>query len=104
MYVITVQLLVKADKVEEFLDLTLSNAREARQEPGCVRFDVLRKEKEPSRFLFYEVYRTPEDHKAHQQTPHYLRWRDEVGDLLAEPRVGSRYLNVSPTDAEWETP
>ena len=62
---------------------------------------MLRGEKETDRFLFYEVYRSPDDHTAHQQTAHYLRWRDEVGDLLAEPRAGARYLNVSPTDPEW---
>jgi len=101
MYVITVQLKVKPDKIDPFLQLTLDNAMKARREPGCVRFDVLRSEKEPDRFLFYEVYRSPEDHKAHQQTSHYFQWRDNVGDLLAEGRVGARFLNVSPTDAEW---
>ncbi len=101
MYVITVQLKVKPDRIDQFLQLTLDNATKARKEPGCVRFDVLRSEKEPDRFLFYEVYRSPEDHKAHQQTAHYFAWRDNVGDLLAEPRVGSRFLNVSPADSEW---
>jgi quinol monooxygenase YgiN len=101
MYVICVQLRVKPEKTDEFLELTLANATEARKEPGCLRFDVLRGEKEQDRFLFYEVYRSPDDHKAHQQTAHYLRWRDGAGDLLAEPRVGARYLNVSPTDPEW---
>ena len=101
MYAITVQLKVKPEKVDDFLKLTLENATAARKEPGCLRFDVLRHEKEPDRFFFYEVYRTPDDHKAHQGTAHYLRWKEGVGDLLAEPRVGARYLNVSPQDAEW---
>lgn len=101
MYVIAVQLKVKPDRIDDFLKLTLQNATAARKEPGCLRFDVLKNEKEPDRFLFYEVYRTPDDHKAHQGTAHYLKWRDEVGDLLAEPRVGGRYLNVSPADEEW---
>lgn len=102
MYAITVQLKVKPERVEDFLALTLENATEARKEPGCVRFDVLRNEKEPDRFFFYEVYRTPEDHKAHQQTAHYFKWRDNVGDMLAEPRMGTRFLNVSPADADWK--
>jgi quinol monooxygenase YgiN len=101
MYAITVQLKVKPERVEEFLALTLQNATAARKEPGCLRFDVLRNEKEPDRFFFFEVYRTTDDHKAHQETAHYLLWREGVGDLLAEPRVGARWLNVSPTDAAW---
>ena len=102
MYVITVQLKVKEDQIKEFLDLTLDNASEARQEPGCLRFDVLRNEKEPDRFFLYEVYKNPEAHKAHQQTQHYLRWRDHAPQLLAEPRVSARLLNVSPADGEWK--
>ena len=101
MYIVTVQVNVKEDRIDDFLKLTLENAVEARGEPGCLRFDILRNEKEPSKFLLYEVYRTTDDHKAHQQTAHYLQWRESVPDLLAEPRVGTRYLNVSPLDAEW---
>lgn len=101
MYAITVQLKVKPERVDEFLALTLENATSAREEPGCLRFDVLRNEKEPDRFFFYEVYRTTLDHKAHQETAHYLRWKDDVADLLAEPRVGARWTNLSPADAEW---
>jgi autoinducer 2-degrading protein len=101
MYVITVQLKVKADRIDEFLALTLDNATKARREPGCLRFDVLRAEKDPDRFFFYEVYKTPADHKAHQETAHYLRWKEGAGDLMAEPRMGQRFINVSPLDAEW---
>ncbi|MBI4586324.1 MAG: antibiotic biosynthesis monooxygenase [Planctomycetes bacterium] len=101
MYIVTVQLHVKADKLEEFLKYTLDNASQARQEPGCLRFDVLRHETDPNRFFFYEVYKAPADHKAHQETGHYKRWRDHVPALLAEQRVGARYLNVSPPDQEW---
>lgn len=101
MYVIVVQLRVRPDRVQDFLELTLDNATKSRKEPGCVRFDVLRHETETDRFVFYEVYRTPADHKAHQGTEHYLRWKEKVPDLLAEPRSSGRYLNVSPGDAEW---
>ncbi len=101
MYIVTVQLSVKPEKIDEFLKYTLDNAANARKEPGCLRFDVLRHETEAGRFFFYEVYKVPADHKAHQETEHYKRWRDNVPALLAEPRVGTRHLNVSPKDAEW---
>ena len=101
MYIITVQLKVKEDKIDAFLEQSLDNAAKARKEPGCLRFDVLRNEKEPARFFFYEVYRSPEAHQAHRETKHYLAWREGVGDMMAEPRVGDRFLNVSPADADW---
>ena len=101
MFVVTVQLRVKKDKIEEFLKHTLHNAENARREPGCLRFDVLRHETEPDRFFFYEVYNGSEDHKTHKTTPHYLAWYNRVPELLSEERVGTRYVNVSPLDAHW---
>ncbi|HZN56851.1 MAG TPA: putative quinol monooxygenase [Planctomycetota bacterium] len=102
MYVVIVQLNVKPDRIDEFLQHTLHNATNARSEPGCLRFDVHRHETEPARFAFYEVYRTPDDFKAHQETAHYKAWKEKVPDLLAEPRVGTRYHSVSPKDGEWK--
>jgi hypothetical protein len=39
-YVVIVQLNVKPDRIDEFLQHTLHNATNARSEPGCLRFDV----------------------------------------------------------------
>jgi autoinducer 2-degrading protein len=102
MFVVTVDLHVKPEKVEEFLKHTLHNAENARREPGCLRFDVLRHETEAARFFFYEVYKKPADHQAHKETEHYKRWQEKVPELLAQPRVGTRYVNVSPADGAWK--
>jgi autoinducer 2-degrading protein len=102
MYIVTVQLNVKPDRIDAFLEHTLHNAENARKEPGCLRFDVARHETEAHRFFFYEVYKSIADFKAHQETAHYKRWKDHVPDLLAEPRVGTRYNSISPPDAAWK--
>lgn len=96
MYVVCVTVMVKPDKAEEFIKETLENARNTRQEAGNLRFDVLRAEDDPSRFFLYEAYRNKEAFAAHQETPHYLRWRDTVKDWMAEPRKGVRHLSVFP--------
>ena len=101
MYVVGVTVMVKPEVVEEFVAATRDNARNSRQEPGCVRFDVLQAEEDPARFFLYEVYRSKDAFTAHQQTEHYQRWRQTVADWMAQPRQGIRYRNVDPTDAEW---
>ena len=53
MYVIAATVFVKPPNVEPFLDATLDNARHTRKEPGNLRFDVLRAEDDPTRFLLY---------------------------------------------------
>jgi autoinducer 2-degrading protein len=101
MYVVCVQVHVRDDRVGEFTDAILDNARSTRGEPGNVRFDVLRQEQDPTRFLLYEVYRSAADFAAHQQTPHYFRFRDTVAEWMAEPRTGVRHTSVFPSDEAW---
>jgi len=94
MYVVAVTVFVKPPFVAPFVEATLDNARNTRREPGNVRFDVLRAEEDPSRFLFYEAYRTKDDFAKHQQTEHYLRWKNKVADWMAQPRQGVRHESV----------
>jgi (4S)-4-hydroxy-5-phosphonooxypentane-2,3-dione isomerase len=101
MIVVIVQVHVNADAVTAFEAATEDNAANSRLEPGVVRFDVLRQQQDPTRFALVEVYRDQTAVTAHKTTAHYLRWRDAVADLMAEPRVGVAYSNVSPSDNEW---
>jgi autoinducer 2-degrading protein len=96
MYVVCVKVQVVPDQVEAFLAATRENARGTREEPGNVRFDVLQGSDDPARFFLYEVYREEADFQAHQRTPHYLEWKEEVALMMAVPRAGERYKSVLP--------
>jgi (4S)-4-hydroxy-5-phosphonooxypentane-2,3-dione isomerase len=100
MFVVAVTVWVKPDSVSQFITATLDNARNTRQEPGNLRFDVSQGEDDPARFLLYEVYRRKDDFTAHQQTPHYLRWKQTVADWMAQPRQGIKHHSVFFGDAE----
>ncbi len=91
MYVVAVTVHVKPGQAQAFLEATLENARRTRQEPGNVRFDVLQAEDDPQRFLLYEAYQSKEDFGRHQQTEHYLRWKAQVADWMAQPRQGIKH-------------
>jgi quinol monooxygenase YgiN len=88
MFIVAVTIFVKPDKVEAFRDAILDNAKNTRLEAGNLRFDVSQGEEDPTRFLLYEVYRDKAGHASHQQTPHYLRWKETVADWMAQPRQG----------------
>lgn len=94
MYVVCVTVYVKPEYVDEFIAATLENARNTRTEPANVRFDVLRAEEDPNRFFLYEVYKTKDGFVAHQQTAHYLKWRDTVQPWMAQPRQGVRHNSL----------
>jgi len=94
MYVVAVTVFVKPPLVLQFIDAILDNARNTRKEPGNVRFDVLQAEDDAARFLLYEAYRSKEDFTKHQQTEHYLRWKNAVADWMAQPRQGVRHKSL----------
>ena len=100
MYVVAVTVHVKPPFVESFIEATMDNARNTRHEPGNVRFDVLRAEEDPNRFLFYEAYHSKEDFARHQQTEHYLRWKGAVTDWMAQPRQGIKHTSIFFGDGE----
>jgi autoinducer 2-degrading protein len=94
MYVVSVTVYVRPEQVEAFIAATLDNARSTRGERGNVRFDVLRAEDDPNRFLLYEAYHSKDDFARHQQTEHYLRWKAAVADAMAQPRQGIRHHSL----------
>jgi autoinducer 2-degrading protein len=94
MYVVAVTVFVKPESTQRFIEATLDNARNTRKEPGNVRFDVLQAEEDANRFMLYECYHTKDDVARHQQTEHYLRWKQTVADWMALPRQGVRHHSV----------
>ena len=96
MYVVCVTVFTKEGRAEDFVEATLANARGTREEPGNRRFDVLRSNDDPNRFVLYEVYDSEDGFKSHQQTEHYLRWKETVADWMARPREGVKHTSLFP--------
>jgi len=101
MLIVLVSVHVKPESVAAFKDATLENARNSVREPGIARFDVIQEADDPSRFVLVEVYRNEAASAAHKQTAHYLKWRDAVAGMMAEPRRGVKHVNVFPDEGGW---
>ena len=103
MFIAHVFVHVKEDQVEAFKAATIENAQNSVQEPGIARFDVIQEQDDPTRFVLVEVYRTVEDPARHKETAHYLKWRDTVADMMAEPRSAIKYSNIYPRENGWDS-
>lgn len=97
MHVTLVQVCVKSDHIQDFIEATRANHLASVQETGNRRFDVLQDPQDPQRFVLYEAYVDAEAAAAHKQTAHYLRWREQVADWMAQPRQGLPYRGLFPT-------
>lgn len=92
---------VKPECIDDFKAICADNSGNSRQEPGCVRFDVIQQKDDPQRFVLMEVYRTSEDVDNHKQTDHYHRWRETVEDMQVERRYSIKYEIVHPDPEAW---
>ena len=101
MFIVHVFVDVKSDRVEDFKSASIENARNSLKEPGIARFDVIQQLDDPSRFVLVEVYRTVNDPARHKETPHYLKWRESVEEMMAVPRQSVKYQNVFPDEEGW---
>src|SRR5687767_13575279 len=94
MYVVAVTVWVKPQHVAEFIEASLENARNTRTEPANVRWDFCQAEDDPARFLLYEAYTSKDGFTQHQQTEHYLRWKQTVAEWMAQPRQGVKHNSL----------
>jgi autoinducer 2-degrading protein len=94
MYALIVSLKVKPDLRDKFLAAAEDDSTSSvRDEPGCLRFDVLQDQSDENHFFFYEVYRDEAAFQAHGQAPHFARWRAAAAEVLAEP-AGRHVCNL----------
>ena len=96
MFVTMVYVHVKPEHVPDFVESIRPNHEGSILEPGNLRFDILQSVDDPTRFIAYEAYVNEYSAWAHKETPHYLRWRDQVASWMAEPRQGVRYEGLFP--------
>ena len=96
MHIVHVHVHVKPEQVEAFKQATIENAQGSAQEPGVARFDVVQHADDPMRFVLIEHYKTPEDQLKHRETAHYLKWRDAVAGMMAEPRTAVKVVGIYP--------
>jgi (4S)-4-hydroxy-5-phosphonooxypentane-2,3-dione isomerase len=73
MFIVHVQVHVKAEFVEAFREATLENAHNSAQEAAIARFDVVQQMDDPTHFVLVEVYLTPEDPTRHKETDYYKK-------------------------------
>jgi autoinducer 2-degrading protein len=84
MFVLIVDLAVRPGMHEQFLRAITANASASlSDEPGCLRFDVMRATGDLDRFVLYELYVDEAAFEAHRATPHFARWREAAARCLA---------------------
>ena len=98
-----VKVRVKPDARERFLKaIEVDALGSERDEPGCMRFNVLQDGQDQNVYYFYEVYRDEAALEAHRAAPHYAVWRAAADTLDGTPEA-TRCQTVFPAaTGYWE--
>jgi quinol monooxygenase YgiN len=81
--VLAVNIRIKPENVDAFMQHVGENARAARQEAGCLQFEVLVDKEDRTKIMLFEVYVDEKAFEAHQQTPPFKRYLEVAVPLLA---------------------
>jgi autoinducer 2-degrading protein len=105
MLAIWVKARIKPGERQRFLKAIEADALASeRDEPGCLRFNVLQDAQDANVYYFYEVYKDEAALEAHRAAPHYAAWR-AVADVLDGPTEPTRGQTVFPAArAYWGKP
>ena len=91
-----VKVRVKPDARERFLKaIEVDALGSERDEPGCMRFNVLQDGQDQNVYYFYEVYKDQAALEAHRKMLHYAKWQ-AVADTLDGPAEPTRCKTVFP--------
>ena len=82
-FVLQVNIKIKPENVDSFMAKVLENAEHARQEKGCLQFDVLVDPNDKTKLMLYEIYRDEPSFETHQQTAAFKKYLAEAVPLLA---------------------
>jgi len=96
MNVTLVEINIKPERVDEFMDVFRANHEGSIREPGNLRFDVLQDPDVTTRFFIYEAYQNDEAVLAHKQTPHYLACVEKLDGMMSEPRKKRSFVGLLP--------
>ena len=98
-----VKVRVKPELRQRFLEaIEMDALGSERDEPGCLRFNVLQDQGDENVYYFFEVYRDEAALEAHRAMPHYAIWR-AAADTLEGPAELTRCRTIFPAaGAYWD--
>ena len=92
-----VKVRVKPEERQRFLKaIEVDAIASERDEPGCLRFNVLQDEQDANIYYFFEIYTNQAALEAHRTMPHYAVWR-AAADTLSGPAEPTRCQSVFPS-------
>jgi len=95
MIIKSVTIYVKAEKIKEFIEVTIENQNNSIKEKGIISFDFFQCKDDSTKFLLHEVYKSENDINEHMETEHFKKWINTVEQWFSNPRDKATYIPIS---------
>lgn len=82
-FVLQVDIRIRPENVDAFMQKLAENAAAARAEPACQQFEILVDPQDATHVMLFEVYDDDKAFEQHQQTPAFKKYVAEAVPLLA---------------------
>ena len=79
---------VKPEYIEDYRESIAEMAKVSLAEPGCLRYDILQDNTDPTVFGLYECFVDEAAARAHQAAPAHNWWREVSRDWYDGERLG----------------
>lgn len=89
------RLRARSGRESDLRDALIEVLNESRQETGCINYDLHVAEADPSLFVLYENWISQDALDEHFQLPHSTKLAARFPELLAEPLVMERLIEIS---------
>ena len=91
---VVAHLKAKSDKAAEARELFQGLIGPTNQEPGCISYELLQSNDDPTQLTFVEEWQAESDLAAHFETPHIQAALEHWDELMAEPLDLRKYSKV----------
>ena len=85
----------RPDKIDELRSTLLALIEPTRKEPGCIRYEMLQNNSDPTDFTFVEEWESDAALNAHLETDHFKEVAAKLPDLIVGQPDIRRYSVVA---------
>ncbi|MDH4874366.1 putative quinol monooxygenase [Pseudomonas sp. BN515] len=89
----------RPEKADEFEALFRAYVEPSRAEEGCIEYHMLRDARDPSLFIFYEVWKSRAHLAIHSALPHMRRFHEQRMEFLQRDFEIREIEMLSPSSA-----
>ena len=84
---------VKPEHLSEFVENVRRHATNSLREPGCLRYEVLQDQDDPTTICLFEVFGADADLEFHHRQDYYRQWMAMSRDWREGPRQTRHVLS-----------